>query len=432
MSRVGTLRPPAANAVVCGFTDRRARRHPLSVTRRGWIPLVITSGLIAGCDPFSKPPPPAAAPPAEVTVARPLTREVEDDLTYTGTTTALASVEIRSRVTGFLEKVQFSPRDKVKKDAPLFMIDRRTFKANLDVAKAEVESKKAELTKAEFDAEKVAELVKTGAASPDEAVATVARRDSIRAAISALEASAQRAQLDYDWCEVVAPIGGRISRNLVDVGNLVAADTTVLATIVDDDAIYAYFNPGERDVLEFRERRRRELLAAGKTIADEPTRDAPVFLGLMTETGYPHQGVVDYVAPKLDEATGTLQVRARFENPDGRLLAGGFVRIRVPTSKPYPALVVTERALGSDQGQRYLLAVNDKNIVEFKPVEVGTLKDGLRVIRAGITANERVIVNGMQRVRPGATVKPIDAEMPVAPRTAAAQPASAPARPQSH
>lgn len=381
--------------------------------------------FLCGCDLLSKPPPPAAAPPAEVTVARPLTRQIEDERIYTGTTTALESVDVRSRVTGFLEQVGFSPLERVKPNATLFMIDRRIFKANLDVAKAEVESKKAELTKAEFDAEKVQELVKTGAASPDEAVTTIARRDSIRAAIAALEASVARAQLDYDWCEVIAPIGGRISRNLIDVGNLVAADTTVLATIVNDEGVYAYFNPSERDVLDFREQRRRDLAAAGKTPADEPVRNAVVYLGLMNETGYPHEGVIDYVAPKLDEATGTLQVRARFDNANGSLLAGVFVRIRMPISRPYPALVVSERALGSDQGQRYVLTVNDQNIVEYKPVEVGTLRDGLRVIRAGITDRDRIIVNGMQRARPGLTVKPIDAEMPVAPQAAASQPAAA-------
>lgn len=361
---------------------------------------------------------PAAPPPADVTVSRPLQRQITDAVEYTGTTTAPESVDVRARVTGFLEKVLFEPRARVSAGDAIFEIDARPFKTALDRAEADVKTKEAQLAKAEFDAERIIDLSKKGVAAPDELSNATSNRDAFRAALAAAKAIAQQAALEFSWCKVTAPISGRISRNYIDTGNIVMADQTVLARITNDDSLYAYFNCSERDLLTIRERARQEATADGGSSASMPeVRQAkwPMYLGMMTEEGFPHAGVMDYTSPEVDASTGTLQVRGAFPNPNGVLLPGLFVRLRVPIGKPYTATVVSERALGSDQGQRYLLVVNSKNVVEYRPVSVGTLQGGLRVITQGVGEGDWIIVSGMQRVRPGATVKPIQSAMPAGP-----------------
>jgi RND family efflux transporter MFP subunit len=379
----------------------------------------------AGCQ---DKPAPAAALPAEVTVCRPLQRQISDAVEYTGTTTAPESVDVRARVTGFLEKVLFEPRARVSAGNAIFEIDARPFKAALDRAEADVLTKKAQLAKAEFDAERIIELAEKGVAAPDELSNATSNRDAFRAAHAAAKAIAQQAALELSWCTVTAPISGRISRNYIDTGNIVTADQTVLARITNDDSLYAYFNCSERDLLTIRERARQQTTADGAPPTSMPEVSQakwPMFLGMMTEKGFPHAGVMDYTSPEVDASTGTLQVRGVFPNSENLLLPGLFVRLRVPIGKPYPAMVVSERALGSDQGQRYLLVVNDKNIVEYRPVSVGTLDSGLRVITQGVGESDWVIVSGIQRVRPGATVKPIQSAMPADPANTSS-PTSAP------
>lgn len=376
--------------------------------------VLILVAILGGCgtdDKNSK----APAPPAEVTVSRPIVREVSDSIDYTGNTAATAAVEIRARVTGFLEKVHFEPRQKIKKDDVLFTIDPRPFQHALASAKAIMESHQSELEKAKFDAEKVSELFKEGNAAKDEFVDKTSRRDALIADIAKDAAQVETAKLNLDWCTVTAPISGRISRNLVDPGNVITADVTQLANIVDDDPLYAYFNASERDVLIVRDQIRKDASTSGTDLPEIRKSHWALYMALMTEQGYPHKGEVDYTAPQVESGTGTIQVRGVFQNPDSYLLAGLFVRLRLPLGKPRNAMLVTERALGSDQGQRYLLVVNDKNIVEYRPVQIGSLQEGLRVISSGISENDQIIVNGIQRVRPGITVKPVAAPMPVPP-----------------
>ncbi len=370
----------------------------------------------------------APAVPVEVTVSQPLQRQITDAIEGTGTTAALESVEVRARVTGFLQSMHYKPSTPpkfVKAGDLLFTIDQRPFQIALDSAKAELEARKAELLKAEFDATKVEGLMDRGASNEDERIMTVSRRDSLRAAVAKAKADVDRAQLDLGYCSVTAPISGRVGRNLIDPGNIVGADSTVLAVITNDQEIYAYFDASERDVLMLRSRGRHE---GGK----DPAVQAPVFLALMTDSDYPYVGYIDYCAPGLDPDTGTIQVRAKFENVNNSLLPGLFVRVKVPTSHPYDALTVTERALAFDQGQRFLLTVNAQNIVEFRPVQIGTLSDGLRVVVTGITSTDWVIVNGLQRVRPGVTVKPVQTPMPVNVALAGVAPAAdSPADPEA-
>jgi membrane fusion protein, multidrug efflux system len=382
------------------------------------VPAVLLIALAGACEQKQ---PMAAPPPPEVAVSRPMMHEVTDSADFTGTLAALESVEVRARVAGFLDQMHFVPRAKVNKGDLLFTIDQRPFQLALANAIADRDSKKAQLVKAEFDADKTSGLYTGGMASADEFTKNNASRDDLRAQLAAAEAQTNNAQLRLDWCSVTAPIHGRISRNLIDPGNIVDADKTVLATIVNDDDVYAYFNASERDILNIREETARARAAGGQptTQRDVSSMRPAAYMALMTETGYPHAGVIDYVAPELDSSTGTIQLRARFPNPDGTLVAGLFGRIRVPLGAPYKALTVSDRALGSDQGQRYVLTVNDKNVVEYRAVKVGLLDSGLRVIIEGIDPQDRVIVNGLQRVRPGVTVKPQEIPMPMGPAVSA-------------
>jgi RND family efflux transporter MFP subunit len=361
----------------------------------------------------------ATAPPplAEVTVSQPLVQEMTEALEYSGTTTAMESVEIRARVTGFLQEVRFRPRDLVNRGDKLFLIDERPFRNALDSATGAEAALQAQLVKAKSDLSKVQGLAERGQASQDELTTALATRDSLIGQIAQAQAQLHTAQLNLDFCTVTAPIHGRIGRNLVDPGNIVTADSTVLATLVNDDVIYAYFNASEQDVLMLRERVRSQQAARAGSPASQPEVEPLVYLGLMTEAGFPHEGRIDYIAPALDPSTGTIQIRARFDNAQRLLLPGLFVRLRVPISLPYQALTVVERALGSDQGLRYLLVVNAQNVVEYRPVQVGPLEGALRVITAGVQADDWVIVNGIQRVRPGSTVKPVSAPMPTLPAT---------------
>ena len=338
------------------------------------------TGMAAGCKEKAAP---AAPPPTEVTVSQPLQRQMTDAVEYTGNTTAPESVDVRARVTGFLEKVRFEPRARVNVGDPIFEIDARPFQAARDRAEADVKTKEAQLAKAEFDAERIIDLSKKGVAAPDELSNATSNRDAFRASLASAKALAQQAALELSWCKVTAPITGRISRNFTDTGNIVTADQTILARITNDDSLYAYFNCSERDLLTIRERARQEAAADGGSPTSMPeVRQAkwPMYLGLMTEEGFPHVGVMDYTSPEVDASTGTLQVRGVFPNPGGILLPGLFVRLRIPIGKPYSAMAVSERALGSDQGQRYLLVVNSKNIVEYRPVSVGTLQGGLQSV----------------------------------------------------
>lgn len=362
-------------------------------------------------------------PPAEVVVSRPLTTQVQDTIDSTGVIAPLEEVEVRARVTGFLEKMYFTPRDWVKKDQLLFTIDPRPFEMALSKAEADHAALRAQLAKAENDVKKVQDLYDRGVSSADERIDVISKRDALAAQIAAAYAEKSRAELNLEWCSVKAPIDGRITRNLVDVGNLVSSDTTVLARIVNDAEVYAYYDVSEQDALRLRARASEtgeKLPAAAKS---------PSFLGRMTDEGFPFEGHVDYADPSVRPSTGTIQVRSRFKNPDDKLLPGLFARVRCPVSKPYVALAVSERALGSDQGQRFLLVVNSESVVEYRPVKVGRLENGLRIIESGINADDRVITIGLQRVRPGITVKPVEQAMPVGPATksgSAPAPASAP------
>ena len=355
-------------------------------------------------------------PPPKVTVAKPLQQEVTDYLEFTGTTQAFEEVEVRARVAGFLQSMNFTPGTKVEKGELLFVIDPREYQAELNAANAELGSAEAQLKRAEIEFKRAEKLFKQKAGAETDVVKWRGQRDVARADVLRAKAKIEKADLDLSYTQVTAPITGRVGRNLVDLGNLVGErEPTLLTTVTRYDPMYAYFNLNERDLLKVMAMNRNKIQEKGIDPAEDPVSEAdiPVFLELANEEGYPHQGELDFAESGVDEETGTLQLRGVFPNPGPApvLIPGLFVSLRMPVDKRDNALLVTERAIGSDQGGRFLLAVNSENMVEKRPIRMGQLVDGLRVIEEGLQPDDSVVVNGLQRARPGAKVDPEQTDM---------------------
>ena len=347
-----------------------------------------------------------APPPPAVTVQKPSTKDVTVWVEFTGNTQAFESVDIRARVEGFLDSVNFQPSTRVKKGELLFMIEPKPYQAQLDQALADLATQKAELQLAEATLIRKENAFKDRAVSEVEVIQARAEKAKAEAAIKASEAAVETARINLSYTSIHSPIPGMVSRNLVDAGNLVGrSDATLLTTVVNDNPIYCYFNVSESDLLEFISRKNARL-------DDELSKKErnTVYLGLANEKGYPHVGVVDYVDNKVDIQTGTIQVRGRFKNTDGRLAAGLFARVRLAIGREKNALLVPEAALGADQGGRYLLVVNSKDEVEYRKVKLGPLEGEDRTILKGIKAEDRVIIKGLQMVRAGMKVTPMTPE----------------------
>lgn len=346
-------------------------------------------------------------PPPEVVVAAPIEREVTNYLIYTGVVEASERVELRARVQGFLEAVEFQPGQRVSRGDVLFRIDPRPYQAAVDQARAAVQAQQAALVGAENDARLARDLADKRAGPEIDAVIKAARRDSIIAEIARAEALLADAQLNLEYCTIVAPIDGRIGRNLVDVGNLVGrGEPTLLAEIVQATPCYVSIDVSESDVLSVRRRRQAE----GVDRTAEPGQVAPgewrpAELALASESEFGHPGRVDYVDPRMDAETGTLRVRTRYENESETLLPGMFARVRFPMTVRR-ALLVPESALLSDQQGRFALVVNDQDVVEVRRVTIGPLEAPLRVVEEGLSPTDRVIVLGVLRARPGSKVAP--------------------------
>jgi membrane fusion protein, multidrug efflux system len=363
-----------------------------------WL-LAISTLAFLGCGPgaetFVPPPPP------EVTISLPEKKEVTDSLEFTGNTKAVETVEIRARVQGFLDRINFEPGQSVKAGDLLFVIDPRPFQARVDQQKATVKAKEAAFELAKVKAEKAANLFRTASVSEITFLEEKANSDVALAQVGVSKADLEEAQLQLDYTQVKSPINGKVSRNMVDLGTLVGAqEKTLLTNVVNDSSIYAYFHLSESDFLKIARLYEQEVKTDG---AHKP--QYPCFLALADDQDFPHHGHIDFVDTQLDPATGTLQLRAVFPNKTELLLAGLFVRIRVPMSKR-EALLVPTIAVGMDQGGKYVLVVNKDNVVEQKPVTVGQQVGRFRVIEKGLAPDDWVIGNGMQRARPGAKAAP--------------------------
>jgi RND family efflux transporter MFP subunit len=358
--------------------------------------------LMAGCG--QQQPAAAPPPPPKVTVSQPINREVVEWEEYTGRLEAVESVEVRARVNGYLQSIHFKNGATVKQGDLLFVIDPRPYQAELERAKAELGLANARLERTSKDLARAQMLVRSRAVSEEEVDTRVADQRQAQESVQAARAMVNAAQLNVEFTQIRAPISGRISRNLVSVGNLINGGTTqstVLTTIVSLDPIYCYFDADERSYLQgLRQARNGERThgRAGKQ---------PVYVALADEEGFPHQGFIDFVDNRLDQNTGTITVRAVLPNPDLLLAPGLFARVRVPAGDKYKALLLPPEAVGSDLSQQFVFVVDDQNVAQYRKVAVGPIIDGLRVIRDGLQPGDWVIVKGVQRAKAGAKVDPI-------------------------
>ncbi len=351
-------------------------------------------------------PPP---PPPTVSVSCPVEREITDYAEFTARVAAVESTEVRARVSGQIVAVPFQPGTFVREGDVLVEIDVRPFQAELETRMAEEARAAANLSLAQVEFNRI-EGIPPGSRTVFEHDTASARLQEARAAKAAASAAVELARLNVEWCRVVAPIAGRISYKYVTTGNLVTGGMgsgTLLTSIVTVDPIYANFDVDERTV-----QRVKQLVRESKLTSNEET-EVPVWLGLATENGFPHRGTVSFVDNQVNPRTGTLRVRGVFPNADGALWPGYFARVRVPVSGPHEALLISERALGTDQGQKFVFVVGADNTAAVRPVQLGALHDGLREITDGLKAGDRVVVNGLLHVRPGQTVAPQLIEMPV-------------------
>jgi RND family efflux transporter MFP subunit len=352
---------------------------------------------LAGCEQNTYAPP----PPPKVDVALPVQRAITRYLDATGNTAPIKQVDLVARVSGFLQSIDYTDGAFVKEGTTLFTIEPETYKLKLDQAQAAEAGAQASLKQAELDFQRQSDLVARQAVSQATLDTSTANRDNARANLQQAQANTRLAEVNYGYTKVTAPFDGNVSAHLVSIGELVGQSSpTQLATIVAQDPIYVNFNVNERDVLRIRAEARRK----GLTSAD--LKQTPVEVGLQTEEGFPHVGKLDYVAPTLDRATGTLAVRGIIPNGDRILLPGLFVRIRVPVDTQDNALLVPDTALGSDQSGRYLLVVNKDNVVEQRTVTTGPVDNGLRVIDSGLKPDDRVVIAGLLRSIPGQKVDP--------------------------
>jgi RND family efflux transporter MFP subunit len=356
---------------------------------------------------------PSEAPtttPPPVKVSYPVEREVTDYADFTARTAAVDSVELRARVSGYLDRVNFKEGSLVKKGDVLFEIDPRTYKAVLSMAEGNLESAVARVKRLDADFARADELIRSRSLSREGYDKIVGDRGEAVASQAALKAAVERARLDLGFTRVTAPVTGRVSRYHVTVGNLVSAGDltggTLLTTIVSVNPMYAYFDVDEHTVL-----RVKQLIREGKVGAPDAAQ-IPVWLGLANENGHPHRGTINFADNQVNPRTGTLRVRGVFPNQGEALAPGYFARVRVPISASHKALLITDRALDTDQGQKVVYVLDNAHRVVSRPVRLGALHDGLREITDGLQAGERVIVNGLQQVRPGLTVEPNLVDMP--------------------
>lgn len=428
-------------------TDQSVNRKGTNVRERFGVSAIVgfAALALAGCgapNTYVEPPPP------EVTVTTPVERKVIDYLEFTGMTQPVETVEIRARVKGFLKERHFEDGAYVTAGQLLLVIDEEPYQVLLESAETKLkearaaerqatESKSREVARAkmalsesqlmlakqeELRIKQLAERKVVTQADLDQAIANRKTREAevesakanldqelavydtavlaAEAQVASAQSAVRSARLDLSYCRMSAPIDGRISRINVDIGNLVGAnESSVLATIVKMDPLYVYATVSESDVL------RTPLLTRlkGREPGESPI---PIELGLAHREDYPHAGVFDYADPMLDATSGTLRVRARFENDDRSLMPGMFVRLRVAVDERPKALLVPERALGTDQSGQYILTVGKDNVVQYQPVKVGAPIDNLRVVEGKLNLGDRVIVEGLLRARPGAKVTP--------------------------
>jgi multidrug efflux system membrane fusion protein len=360
--------------------------------------VALVAPLLSGCNRSSAQPRPGLP---MVTVAPVEQKRIVEWGEFTGRTEAVDSVEVRPRVSGYIQEVRFQSGQLVRKGDVLFVIDPRWHQAEFDRLRAEAERARVLADNAKRESDRTAQLLANKAISAEEGEARTARFDQAKAAQQAAEAGRDFAKLDLEYTQVRAPINGRVSRALLTEGNYVsgvAGATTLLTTIVSGDPVYVYADIDEESLLKF------NALSRANKLATNSDGKIPVELQLGDEEEFRHTGQIESFDNRLDPNTGSILLRAVFPNADGRIVPGLFARIRIPLSDPHTVLLVSEQAIGTDQAQKYVLTLTDKSTVAYQPVKLGPSLEGRRVVRSGLQGDEKIVVEGLQRVRPGMQV----------------------------
>ena len=353
----------------------------------------------------------AAPPPPQVTVAPVISREVTEWDEFTGRLQAVDTVAVRPRVSGYVAAVRFDEGAIVHRGNLLFQIDPRPFQAEVDRLRAELARARATVQRADSELRRADRLSAENAIASEEHDRRSSFAQESAAQAAAVEAALRAAELNLEFTQVTSPIDGRVGRAIVTGGNLVSSgpgEATLLTTVVSLDPVYAYFDADEQIFLKY-------MSSGTDPRSHRRTSELPIRMALANDDGFPRQGRLDFLDNQLDGSTGTIRGRAVFRNPDGRLTPGLFVRLRLAGTGSYHGLLIQDRAVATDLSKKYVYVVGPKDEIEYRTVTLGPLVDGLRVVRSGLAAGEPVVVNGLQRVRPGVQVTPVTGSDPLSP-----------------
>jgi membrane fusion protein, multidrug efflux system len=338
--------------------------------------------------------PAASAALPQVTVAEVIHRPLREWQEFSGRLQAVNSVDVRPRVSGYVDRVAFTDGARVRKGQLLFQIDPRPFQAEVERLVAERTRSVSDLELANANRARAERLISAHAISREEYERQVAAAASAQGALGAVDASLQEARLNREFSEVRAPIDGHVSRALITAGNLVTS-TSLLTTLVSDDPVYVYFDADEQTYLRY---------AKARHDHERANSESDVYIGLVDEDGYPHLGRLDFIDNQVDATTGTIRARAALANPDGRYTPGLFARVRLIGGEDHDAVLIEDRAVGTDLSKKYVLTLTKDNRIEYRLVELGPEINGLRVVTQGLAPNDLIVVNGLQHVRPGQSV----------------------------
>ena len=372
-----------------------AKRFPIC---RHWLIVGALALGLTGCN--NQQPATHSLPAPEVTVSKPEEKEVVNWNEFTGRTAAVKLVNVTPRVSGYIVNIPFKEGDIVHKGDLLFQIDPRPYQHAYEQALGQLQQAQANQQLQDVTFARQQRLRESGVIAKEDYDTALSNKNQAAAQVTAAQAAVNSPQLNLEFTHVTSPIDGRVSRQLVNIGNLVNADSTQLTTVVSMDPIYAYFSMDELAALRYQ-----RLVQEGK-LASSQGGKFPVYLQLQDETGFPHEGTIDFSDNTFDSSTGTLLVRGSFPNSNGFLTPGSFVRVRMASSPKYDALLVADRAIGSDQDQNFVYVVDSKNIARLRHITTGQLAEGLRVVKSGLRPDDEVIVNGIIKVRPDSAVKP--------------------------
>ncbi|MBU1332633.1 MAG: efflux RND transporter periplasmic adaptor subunit [Gammaproteobacteria bacterium] len=360
-------------------------------------PLALAALLtLSACGPAAE----SAAPmaPPTVSVAQVIEQPITEWDAFTGRLEAPETVEIRPRVAGFIDRVAFDEGSLVKKGDLLFQIDPRPFQAEVKRLEAQLQQARATLARSQSEAQRGERLRQSNAISAELADARASAAAEARAAVAGIQAELDNARLNLSFTRVTSPIDGRVSRAEITAGNLVSAGQGPLTRVVSTNLVYAYFDADERVFLKY--------LEMARSAGQDARVASPVYLGLSSEDGFPHLGQLDFLDNQVNPLTGTIRGRAVFDNREGRFTPGLYVRLQLVGSQRYNATLIQEAAVGTDLGKKFVLVLAADNSVSYRTVELGPKLEGLRIVRSGLKKGEQILVNGLQRARPGATVDP--------------------------